>query len=263
MTPALKQHPEGAPCWFELGTSDQNAAKQFYTKLFGWTFKDSPLPDGSVYTTFLTDEGSVGSTYTLMPDMIAQGIPPHWMVYFNTATIDEMAANMTELGGRIIHQPFDVMEHGRMAICADPTGAVFSLWQPNRHPGATETGKVNTVCWSELATRDTAAAEKFYKKLFGWETKPSASAGAEYTEFAAGGQWLGGIMKMDAQWEGVPPYWGIYMMVDDCDRVAEQARSLGGKVHHGPFDAPGVGRIAILADPQGAMFSIIKLDHPM
>lgn len=261
MTPALKHHPEGAPCWFELGTSDQQSAKSFYTQLFGWTVDDHPMPQGGIYTTFLKDGGSVGGAYQLMPDMIEQKIPPHWMVYFKTQDAGAAVAKVTANGGSLVHAPFDIMDLGRMAICKDPTDAVFSLWQPKTHPGALATGAVNTVCWSELATRDSAAAEKFYKAVFGWETKPSQ--GAPYTEFAAGGQWLGGILQMDEQWTGVPPHWGIYFSVADCDAVVEQVKTAGGKVNHGPFDAPGVGRIAMLADPHGAAFSIIKLFNAM
>ena len=254
----MKAFPTGAPCWFELATTDQDGAKTFYTELFGWDTKDSPMGPDAVYTMWKKGERDVGGGYKLMPDMLQQGIPPHWMVYFMTPNADECAAKVAALDGKVLQGPFDVMTHGRMAVCQDPTGAVFSIWQPNTHPGATAMGEDGTVCWSELMTRDAQSARRFYTDLFGWSTKGSAGM-AEYIEFSAGGESRGGIMPMDEQFQGIPPHWGIYFMVNDCDASVARAKEMGGVVRHGPFDAPGVGRIAIMADPQGAGFSLITL----
>lgn len=248
---------QGAPCWFELATSDQKAANQFYSQLFGWTVNDSQMGEDMVYTIYQLDGRDAGACYTLMAEMRAQGIPPHWAVYFATANVDETAAKVAELGGAVLQQPFDVAEHGRMAVCKDPEGAAFCLWQAKQHAGATAIGENDTVCWSELASRDIGKASQFYVSLFGWQTKNSEIM--PYIEFMAGGQPRGGLLQMDAQWEGIPPYWGIYFRVDDCDAKVAKLKELGGSVKHGPFDAPGVGRIAIVSDPQGAVFSLIKL----
>jgi len=258
MQPSPAQTP-GAPCWFELATTDQSAAKTFYSQLFGWSVNDVPIGEGMLYSMYQLGGRDVGAGYTMMPDMVAAGVPTHWAVYFAAASADGTAQKVTELGGSIIQPPFDVMEHGRMAVCKDPEGAVFSLWQPKSHTGATAMGELNTVCWSELATRDMQKAAQFYVALFGWDTKRSAGA-MEYTEFMAGGQPRGGLLQMTEMWQGIPAHWGIYFRVADCDAAVAKVKELGGAIKHGPFDAPGVGRIAVAADPQGAMFSLIKLD---
>ena len=145
-----------------------------------------------------------------------------------------------------------------MAVCSDPGNAIFCLWQPKQHRGAGIYGENNSVCWTELATTDTSTAREFYKLLFGWETRTNVNL-PTYVEFGSGGEYRGGLLQMDEQWEGVPPYWGIYFLVEDCDGTAARAKMLGGSTKHGPIDAPGVGRIAVLADPQGAHFSVITL----
>jgi predicted enzyme related to lactoylglutathione lyase len=155
----------------------------------------------------------------------------------------------------------DVFEHGRLAAFLDPEGAPFAVWQPKQHVGATVVGEMNTVCWSELATRDVDKAAAFYKGLFGWSTKDSTGQPVKYVEFTPEGDAMptGGLLQMNEQWEGMPAHWGIYFRVSDCDTAAAQVQQLGGKICHGPFDAPNVGRMAVCNDPQGAVFSIISL----
>jgi hypothetical protein len=256
MQPSPAQVP-GAPCWFELATSDQKAANQFYSQLFGWSVNDSPIGEDMVYSIYQLGGRDVGAGYTLMPDMKAQGIPPHWAVYFATSNTDETAAKAAELGATVLQQPFDVFEHGRMAVVRDPEGAVFCLWQPKTHSGATAMGDINTVCWSELASREIQKASQYYVSLFGWQTKNSDNM--PYIEFSAGGVPRGGLLQMDPEWEGVPAHWGIYFSVADCEATVAQIQELGGSLKHGPLDIPGVGRMAVVADPQGAAFSVIKL----
>jgi uncharacterized protein len=251
----------GEPCWFELGTTDQAAAKQFYTQLLGWTFNDSPMGPNEFYTMFQLNGKDTGAAYTLPAKLTDQGVPPHWNVYFSVPDVDRSAAQAVELGGTIVQPPFDVMDFGRMAIAMDPGGAVFSMWQAKKHSGAGVMGEDNTVCWSELATRDAAKVRDFYTGLFGWQTKGSANM-ATYIEFSAGGQPRGGLLPMDDNWKGIPSQWGIYFMVPDCDAAMAKAKELGAKVCYGPHDGPGVGRFAGLFDPQGAPFSIIRLARP-
>jgi len=258
----VTEYAPGTPCWFELATTNQTAAKQFYTQLFGWVVQDNPMGPAGVYTMFKLDGQDAAAAYTLEPKMVEQGVPTHWNVYFSVKNADESTAKAASLGGKIVQPPFDVMEHGRMAICTDPGGAVFALWQPKQHFGAGVINQNNTVCWCELATWDVPKAREFYTALFGWETKGAANM-PTYVEFSVGGQPKGGLLPMDDEWKGMPSHWGIYFMVADCDATAAKAKELGAMLRHGPFDAPGVGRMAMLADPQGAGFSIIKLSAPM
>jgi uncharacterized protein len=255
---AAQRFAAGAPCWFELGTTDQEAAKEFYSELFGWTAVDTPMGNDEFYTMFQKAGKDVGAAYTLMPELRQTGVPPHWMIYFATQDADLSAAEIQRLGGSVKQGPFDVFDYGRMVVCEDPTGAPFCVWQAKSHKGAGAMNEESAVCWTELATRDVPAARDFYSELFGWTIKPSAGM-PTYVEFAAGGQPCGGLMPMDEQWEGVPPHWAIYFLVSDCDLFASRAKDLGGTARYGPFDAPGVGRIAMMADPQGAGFSLITL----
>jgi len=256
------KHPAGNFCWFELGTSDQNAAKEFYIGLFGWRFNDSPLPPemGGVYTTLMKVDKDVGAMYQLSPQH--QGAPPHWMLYVAVDSADETAAKVAELGGEALFPPFDVMEHGRMAIFKDPTGATLSIWESKAHFGADLVGAPGSACWGELATTDVKRAGAFYSSLFGWSMKESTDA-MPYTEFSNQGQPIGGMMPTQGpQYQSIPPHWMVYFAVDDCDAAAEKAKELGGELCVPPTDIPKVGRFAVVQDPQGAVFSIFKgLQH--
>ena len=153
----------------------------------------------------------------------------------------------------------DVAEHGRMAVLRDPTGAVISVWQANQHQGVSLAGEVGAFCWSELMTRDTAAATKFYTALFGWKTKVTEGAGFPYTHWQNDGADIGGMMAIMEQMGPMPPCWVNYVQVANCDESATKATSLGGKVCMPPMDIPNTGRFAMLQDPQGAMLSVIAL----
>jgi len=153
------------------------------------------------------------------------------------------------------------MDVGRMAVVQDPQGAVFSLWQGKLHYGATHGGPYNNFCWAEVATPDPAGAVAFYTKLFGWTTKPDSGFDkAEYVEWMNGGRPFGGLLPMRGDmWKGIPPHWMVYASVADCDERVDKAKKLGATVRVPPTDIPNAGRFSVLADPQGAVFSIIRL----
>jgi predicted enzyme related to lactoylglutathione lyase len=246
-------------CWFELATSDQAAAKKFYGGLMGWTANDVPMGPDAFYTMFQLRGKNVGAAYALMPDQVKQGVPPHWETYVAVTNVDDTIAKAKTLGGTVIAGPMDVAEHGRMAVLRDPTGAVISLWQAKQHQGVGLWGEVGAFCWSELMTRDTTAATKFYTALFGWKTKVSDAAGFPYTHWQNSGADIGGMMAIMEQWGPMLPNWINYVQVNNCDEAAAKATSLGGKVCMPPTDIPNTGRFAMLQDPQGAAFSIIAL----
>jgi uncharacterized protein len=261
--PIVTQHTPGSPCWFELATSDQDSAKQFYSELFGWSSFDLPIGPAGFYSMFQLDGKDVAAGYTLMPEQTQQGVPPHWMVYFHTPDVDASTKKAEETGAVVMAPPMDVFDSVRVAMLQDPTGAHFALCQPKAHTGAGVINEINTIGWSELITPDPPRALAFYQNLLGWETKPSANAPVEYTEFLCGGEARGGVMKLTAEFGEMPPCWSVYMVVADCAATAQKAASLGGRACHGPFEAPGVGHIAVMNDPQGAMFNIIQLSRPM
>jgi predicted enzyme related to lactoylglutathione lyase len=246
-------------CWFELATSDQASAKKFYGGLFGWNANDNPMGPDVVYTMFQLRGRNVGAAYALMPDQVKQGVPPHWGTSVAVINVDEAIAAAKTLRGTVLAGPMDVAEHGRMAVLRDPTGAVISLWQAKQHQGVGLWGEVGAFCWSELLTRDTTAATKFYTALFGWKTKVSDATGFPYTHWQNSGADIGGMMAIMAEWGPMPPNWINYIQVNNCDEVAAKAASLGGKICMPPTDIPNTGRFAMVQDPQGAAFSLIAL----
>ena len=193
-------HVPGTFSWAELSTIDQKAGVAFYRALLGWDVKDQPIGPTEVYSLFTLRGQEVGAAYTMQPDERQLGIPPHWNLYVTVASVDEAAKRAEGLGAKVLVPPFDVMDAGRMAVVQDPTGAVFQLWQAARSIGAKILNEPGALCWSELTTRDTKAAESFYTALFGWKAKHSApGAPMAYTEFSVQDQPSIGMMAMPAQ----------------------------------------------------------------
>lgn len=209
------------------------------------------------YTIFKLQGLDVAAAYQMGPQ---QEAPPHWNAYVAAKSADVSAASAVQLGGRILASPFDVEGIGRMAFVQDPGGATFALWQSIRHFGAGIFGEPNSLCWTELMTRDAAQAAAFYSGLFKWEAEARKSGDHEYTEWWLDGTAVGGMMAMDrAAFDGIPSHWMTYFAVDDCDAKAASAQAAGAKVLGPPADIPGIGRFAVIRDLQGAAFCVIKL----
>ena len=254
--PEVTSHPPGAFCWIELGTTDQNAAKAFYGKLFGWTFVDTPIGPGGVYTVFKLKGRDVAAAYTLDPKQ-QPAMPPHWMLYVATADADASAKQCAKLGGEVMMGAFDVFDLGRMAVLKDPTGAVCNAWQAGKNTGLGVHNEPGAFCWGQLNTSDTAKAEAFYTALFGWTAKTGSGGGMTYTEWALGGVPIGGMMALPPD-AAAPPHWLAYFAVADCNETAARAAALGAVTHVPPTDIPGVGPFAVFSDPQGAAFAIYR-----
>lgn len=254
--PIIEKHTPGMFCWYELATTDQSGAKSFYTQLFGWHAEDYPMGESQTYTMYRLHERDAAGAYALGKDMLDRGIPSHWMPYVCVDSADATTAKAKELGGAVMMEPFDAMDIGRMAVIADPSGAVFSIWQPMKHTGTGVAMEPGAACWCELHTTDRKKVEAFYTGLFGWDVKASMT---EYTEFLLGGQSHAGMMEIQPDWGPVPPNWMTYFMVADCDASVEKAVALGASVTLQPMDIENVGRFAMLADPSGAHFCVIHL----
>jgi len=247
----VDKHDPGSFSWPELATNNPAAAKTFYASLFGWGFDDSPAGPDMVYTTLKKNGRSVGALYQ---DPKQTNIPPHWNTYVTVASADASAKKAKGLGGNVVAEPFDVMEYGRMAVIQDPTGAMICVWEPKNHIGAQVVNEPGALCWAELDTTDTGAAQKFYTGLFGWGAKVSP----EYTEWQKGDTSIGGMMKIPKEWGPVPPNWLVYFASDDVDATAAKASKSGGKAIVPPTNIPDMGRFAVLADPQGAAFAVFR-----
>ncbi len=254
--PLIDTYAPGTFCWADLGTPDAVAATRFYTTLFGWTAEARPTESDAFYTMLHADGRSVAALY--QQEAPPNG-PPHWLSYICVASVSDAAGRARGLGGAVLMEPFDVLDVGRMAMVRDPAGAVVALWEPRRHAGAGVVGEPGSMCWNELATTDTARAGAFYSALFDWTAATQPMGATVYTLFTAHGAARGGMMAIAASWGAVPPHWLLYFAVSDCDGSTALAQSLGGAVRVPPTDAPGVGRFAILADPQGAAFAAIEL----
>jgi predicted enzyme related to lactoylglutathione lyase len=252
--PRIESYEPGSFVWAELATSDAAAAKAFYCDLFGWTFNDSPMPNGT-YTIFQSEGNDSAALYE------NNQMPPAWAIYFSTPDVDASAATVKELGGSIVMGPMDIGPPGIMAVAQDPRGMVFNLWQAKANIGLKHGGFLNRVMWPELYSSDPAASHAFYTGLLGWTSKPQTGfENAPYVEWVNHGQSIGGMVPMlgDA-WKGVPEHWIVYVTVADCDERATRAVALGAKLRVPPHDIPNVGRFAVVVDPQGAAFAIIKM----
>ncbi|HYI12478.1 MAG TPA: VOC family protein [Thermoanaerobaculia bacterium] len=250
--PHVTSHPPGSFCWVELGTTDVNAARTFYTQLFGWTVNEIPMGEFGVYTIFQKDGRDCAAGYELMSNQ--PGVPPNWLSYVAVADTDAAVGKAKGLGAAVVSEPMDVFDSGRMAVLADPQGAVFAVWQAKEHIGVQIRDEPDTLCWNELQVRDLEAAKKFYPALFPWRMKESP----EYTEWHLGENAVGGMIV--SQWPPeVPSVWLPYFAVTDCEGTVAKSGSLGGSTIVPPMEIANVGRMAVLSDPQGAVFAVIRL----
>jgi uncharacterized protein len=254
--PVRTSYAQGTPNWVDLQTTDQPAAKAFYAGLFGWTYDDQPMGEGAVYSMAKLGDQDVAAIAPQSPELKAAGVPPMWNTYIAVDSADDTAAKVEAAGGQVAMPPFDVMDAGRMTFVTDPSGAAVAFWQANQHIGASLVNESGTLTWNELITTDPAAA-KFYEQVLGVTTSTMDMGTGAYTLFHVGDQMVGG--STPPPMEGVPNHWHVYFAVDDADATAAKATELGGSVMVAPFDSP-VGRMAVLTDPQGAVFSIIKPD---
>jgi len=261
----MQETPEYAPgtfCWIELGTTEAESAKKCYSGLFGWGFTDSPMGPSMVYTILKLDGKDVGGLYDMPSEMTSEGVPPHWMSYVSVKSADEAAAKAKSLGAKLMKEPFDVADVGRMSVIQDPTGAVFAIWQAGTSSGSGIYNVPNSLCWNELATPDTDKAGEFYTGLFGWSKNDKDMGSMTYTLFVNGERRAGGMYKPTPEMGDIPPNWLAYFAVDDADAKVSKAKELGATIIVPPMDIPEVGRFAVIQDPQGATFGIIKLNNP-
>jgi hypothetical protein len=257
----MTSYPHGTFSWVELSTTDTEGAKAFYGSLLGWHTEDTPVPGGGTYTMCKKDDAFVGAIQTLQEEMRAQGHPPFWLSYVSVDDVDATVAKVEGLGGKVMAPPFDVLDAGRMAVIQDPTKAALALWQAKEHPGAGLVNEPGALCWNELSTNDVDTAREFYTSLFGWTADKEDMGGFEYTVFSNGDRQAAGMAQITPAMGEMPPSWGVSFAVEDADASAARVKELGGQLRMGPIDFPG-GRFAVVRDPQGAFFSVVKLDAP-
>ncbi|EPH39399.1 VOC family protein [Streptomyces aurantiacus] len=250
----------GAPNWLDLGVPDTDAAVSFYSATFGWQFQ-SAGPDGGGYGFFLQDDKTVAG----LGPLTEEGASAAWTLYFHTPDADATAKAVEQAGGTVRMAPDDVFSFGRMGQFTDPAGADFAVWQPGDIKGVGLVNTPNSLTWAELYTTDAAGAKDFYRAVFSWQTTDmEMGPDMTYTVLTpAGGteeNSHGGLMQLPQENldRGSRPEWHPYFEVADCDAVFARATEAGGTTLIPPADAEGIGRLAMLLDPAGAPFAIIK-----
>jgi len=242
--------------WVDLSTSDPAAARDFYGKLFGWDLQVNPDPQyGGYALAKVGGQDAAGIGGTMSPEQ-----PTAWNVYIGTKDAAALGQQVQAAGGTVAMPAFDVRNQGKMAVFQDPSGAFISAWQPSAMPGFTA-DQANTFGWAELNARGLAKAIPFYTSVFGWTTRvsPAGAGGPEYTEFQLDGESIAGAMEMNPMVPAqVPSYWMIYFNVEDVDAAYAKALGAGAREMLPPQEFPG-GRFAIIGDPQGATFGLLKM----
>ena len=256
--PEMTTYKPGTPSWVDLGSPDIGASAEFYGALFDWDVPESENAEQTGgYRQATRSDRPVGGMMPLMQE----GQPPAWTTYVSVQDADATTAAVKGAGGNVLAEPMDVMDLGRMAIFADPTGAVFGVWQPGTFTGAGLVNEPGAIAWNELNTRDAGAAKAFYSAVFGWAFEDQEMEGAGlYTTIMVGENPVGGMLDMSTRDvpEQVPAHWQVYFAVEDTDATIAQAKERGGSVMVEPIDIPA-GRFSILTDPHGASFAVIAL----
>jgi predicted enzyme related to lactoylglutathione lyase len=275
-------YPANVPCWIETSQPHPEAAVSFYAGLFGWQFEEVAR-DNAPGPYFI---GRLRNKDVAAVAPVALGAPPTamWNSYFWVDSADETVGKVREAGGRVLAEPFEVDDSGRMAVVADPSGAVLSVLQARAHRGAQLVNEPGTWVRNDLNTSDLERVKPFYRAVFGWETRSVDSGSSDFTWFTLRGYSAyllehdpelldrlekGGapedfenavsfVTQRDSE---VPPYWSVTFAVDDADATADRAADLGGTVVAPPFDAPYV-RVTVIRDPQGAVFAASKYTGP-
>jgi predicted enzyme related to lactoylglutathione lyase len=243
----------GTFSWADLTTTDQEAAKVFYSGLFGWEADDVPMGEGSYYSMQRVGGRNVAAISPQPKQQREAGVPPTWNSYVTVESADQAADRATELGGNVHAPVFDVFDAGRMAVIQDPQGAFFQVWEPKQNIGAELVNAPGALCWNELQTTDLDNAAEFYRNLFGWSTEPFEQSPDPYLVIQNQGRGNGGIRPVTPP--GTPPHWLVYFATEDSDRGVAAVEELGGRKLAGPIDI-GVAKVGVVQDPQGAVFAL-------
>ena len=265
--PEVTSHAPGTPSWAELSTTDEAGALAFYGALFGWEDEPNEMGPDSYYHMQKVQGLYACSIYQQGEEERSQNAPPRWNTYFTVENVDDAMAAIAQNGGAVVFGPMDVFEAGRMAMCQDPQGAFFAIWQPKMHIGARIKQETGAMFWHELLTTDQGAALDFYVAALGVERGQvieHSQFSMLYAMIKAGGAEVAGVMQITPEMGEFPPHWGVYFGVENADETVAKAESLGATVFFPPTDIvpfedqPPIGRLSSMADPQGAPFSIFQ-----
>ena len=245
---------DGEFCWINMLTPRPDEARAFFGNLLGWTYSEIPGMGHAVQV----GGRDIGGLVDLDGPNTPKGTPPHIGVMVKVEDADAVCEKVSALGGEA-KPAFDIMNQGRMAVCTDPNGAQFDVWEPKAMHGTdVDTGLHGAPSWFETLTTDVDRAAQFYSGLFGWAPESTSISGLEYTTFMLGPEFVAGMMKITPEMGVSRPHWGTYFTVDDVDAAAREATDLGANLCVPPRDIPGVGRFCGVTSPQGVPFYVIK-----
>lgn len=244
----------GEFCWINMLTPEPDAAREFFGKLLRWEYDEMP----GMGHLIKVGGRPVGGLFDLASPQTPPGTPPVIGAMVKVESADATAEKVVALGGKAM-PPFDISEQGRMAVCFDPNGAEFDIWEPKKSQGTdVDSGLHGAPSWFETITSDTARGAQFYSDLFGWTREENAMPEFTYTSFKIEGEYVAGMMPMLPVMGQIPSHWGVYFTVEDADETARLAAELGGTQCIPPQDIPGVGRFCGISSPQGVMFYVIR-----
>lgn len=251
MTQRLPVKP-GSFCWVDVAVSDARDTLGFFTDLFGWGRRVRPTSEAEAYSIFTSGGSHIAGLYE-----VPQDGPSQWMSYALVDDLQESTEKAVSLGAKVVNGPLEISGFGRMTMVQDPVGVVFALWQSERGE-TTPSGDIGIVSWNELLTDRQEQAREFYTALFDWDCETVHFGDLEYTVFKSGDRQTGGMMA-PAEGGRSPSHWLVHFSIADCDETVTRVKELGGSVVVEPIDYEGVGRSAVVADPSGGIFGVIKL----
>ena len=255
--PEVTRHAPGTPSWFELSTTDEKGALEFYCALFEWVDDPQPMGENVVYHMQKLNGLEAAAIYQQQEEERNQRVPAHWNTYFTVTNVDEVVAKVEQAKGTVLFGPMDVFTAGRMTMLQDRQGAAFAIWQPQDHIGCRVKGEPGAIGWNELLTTDPKDATDFYGSLLGFESA-AMEGPMEYTMLKASGTDVAGVIQITKEMGPIPPNWMVYFGVANVDAACDKAVALGATLLTPGMDIPNVGRFATIQDPQGAVFSIFS-----
>lgn len=253
----MKAH--GSPNWVDCATLDLAETEAFYAAVFGWTSERVTASDGAIYALQRLDGQLVAGIYELNDDLRKMGVPPHWGTYIEVDDVAAVLKKVPDAGGTVIEDLSTEPDVGTFAVIRDSVGAFVRLWHSAPGHGGEVFNVPGAMTWNELCTKEPDRAAVFYQEVFGLEPVTMQSP-TPYTVLKADGREVAGILTAPPDMEDMPAQWDVYFASDDIDATLKAALDAGGKVLRDPFEvAGGAARMAVLQDPHGAVFEIIKM----
>lgn len=255
--PTVSSVTQGTPIWVDLQSTDAAEAAAFYRALFGWDLSEPTEQTGGYW---LASVGGVPvCAIGSLPQALAEnGAMPTWTTYLSVDDADAAAAAIPEAGGRVLLPPGEPRSGVRLLIATDATRAIVGLWQNSGAHTPWLRNEPGAVDWFELMSDDVDAAVDFYQAVLGASVSHMKLGASDYPMLNSAGGEFAGVTTPDVA--GLPSHWRVYFAVTDLTESVELVKKLGGRVLSKPASAEGVGSWAAVADPHGAVFSLLQAE---